>query len=176
MNVPQEVKEAGRSAIDTYRESIKSGASEKFAIMCALQIAPGTKGSDRAFMEGRLNNQQLDQLPKRMASYMVKEANAAGINVSGKHYVGGIADKRCWRDPEAWVSSVDDVKRVAVKRNLHVSGAVEHEGIACPPRRVALSERIIKEEVAREKKRNPKAKAGELREKVIERHALKRKL
>lgn len=176
MKVPREVEEAGRSAVATYKKSLASGATEKFAIMCALQVAPGTKGSDRAFMEGRMNNQQLDELPKRMANYMLKEAREAGISVSGKHYVAGLADKRGWRDPSAWVSSVDDVRKVAMRRNLHVSGAVNHEGIACPPKRVALNERILKEEVSREKKRNPRASAGELREKVIEKHALKRKL
>ena len=176
MKAPREVIEAGSSAVETYKKSLASGATEKFAIMCALQVAPGTKGSDRAFMEGRMNNQQLDELPKRMANYMLKEAKEAGISVSGKHYVSGLADKRGWRDPSAWVSSVDDVKKVAARRNLHVSGAVNHEGIACPPKRVALNERIVREEVAREKRRNPKAKTSDLRDKVVEKHALKRKL
>lgn len=174
MKVPQEVAGAGPSAVETYKKSLAAGATEKFAVMCALQVAPGTKGSDRAFMEGRMNNQQMDELPKRMANYMLKEAKAAGISVSGKHYVSGLADKRGWKDPSAWVSSVDDVKKVAVRRNLNVSGSVTHEGFACPPKRVALNERIIQEEVARERRRNPNGK--DLREKVIEKHALKRKL
>lgn len=176
MSVPTEVMRAGPSAVETYLESIESGATEKFAVMCALRVPPGTKGSDRAFMEGRCNNQQLDDLPPLMAKYMVNEAKAAGINVTGKHYVSGLADSRAWQDPAAWVSSVDDVKRVAAARNLHVQGAVTHEGVREAPKRKQLSERIIKEEVARESRLNPKAKAGELREKVIKNHSLKRKL
>lgn len=176
MNVPDEVTRAGQSAVETFLSSIESGATERFAVMCALREPPGTKGSDRAFMEGRCNNQQLDELPKLMAQRMVREAKAAGISVSGKHYVSGLADRRGAQDPAAWVSSVDDVKRVAAKRNLHVTGAVRHEGEAVAPKRKQLSERIIREEVSREKRLNPNAKSSDLREKVIERHSLKRKL
>lgn len=47
--------------------------------MVALQVPPGTKGTDRAFLEGRQNNEQLDAMPKRQANYVAKEARDAGI-------------------------------------------------------------------------------------------------
>jgi len=84
-----------------------------------------------------------------------------------------LADKRGWRDPEAWVSSSDDVLRVAKKRNRRVEGAVSHEPIPEPPKRTLLSESIIRDELRKERKRHPRAKVGELREKIIERHAYK---
>lgn len=169
MSIPDSVSHAGKEAVAIYLRSLASGATERFAEMVALQAPPGTRGSDRAFMEGRLNNQQFDDMPKKQANWLLQEARRAGINPTGKVYVGGLADSRGHRDPEAWVSDVDDVARVAKRRNLHVEGAVRHTGHEVPPVRKALSDRIIKEEM----RRNP----GWTREQVIEAkaHPKKRK-
>ena len=161
--VPVSVSDAGKEAVSIYLASLASGATERFAEMVALQTPPGTRGSERAFMENRLNNQQFDDMPARQANWLLREARAAGINPTGKVYIGGLADSRAHRDPEAWVSGVDDVRRVAQKRNLHVEGAVKHEGHAVPPKRRALSERAIREAMARHPKMS--------REEVIEKHA-----
>jgi len=173
--IPYEVKRAGDEAIATYQRSMASGATEQFAIMCALQTPPGTRGTDRAFMEGRYNNQQLDGMPARQAKYVAAEAKAAGINISGKYYVGGLADSRGWRDPKAWVSSNDEVLKVAQERRRAVSGSVNYDPGPAPPQRKLISESIVREEVAKATRLNPKAKVGELREKVIEKHAYRAK-
>ena len=141
--------------------------------MVALQAPPGTKGTDRAFLEGRQNNEQLNDMPKRQAQYVSREASEAGISISGKYYCAGIADKRGWKDPAAWVTSNDDVLRVARKRRLHVTGSVNYDPGEAPPKRVLLSESIIKDEMRKEKRKNPRAKDGELREKIIDKHAYK---
>jgi hypothetical protein len=173
MEIPVEVKRAGEEAIATYKRALPYG--EKWAAMVAMQTPPGTKGTDRAFMEGRMNNQQLDDMPVRQAQYVASEAKSAGINISGKHYVGGLADKRGWRDPEAWVSNNDDVLKVAHKRRLAVSGTVNYDPGPADPKRKLISESIVREEVAKEKRRNPSAKTGDLRQKVIEKHAYRAK-
>ncbi len=143
--------------------------------MCALQQPPGTQGTDRAFMEGRMNNQQLDAMPTRQAKFISDEARQAGISISGKYYCGGIADKRGWRDPEAWVSSNDDVLKVAKKRRMLVTGSVNYDPGPCPPKRKLISESIVNDLVRREKKKNPGAKTADLRDKVIEKHAYRAK-
>jgi len=173
MDLPYDIANAHPSVQAHYRKMVDDGQSPRFAEMCALQIAPGSLGSDRAFMEGRYNNQQLDDLPKYQARWLAKEAREAGISISGKYYAAGLADKRGWKDPEAWVSGTDDILRVAKKRGKTVAGAVNYDaGPAPPPKRVPLSERIIKEEIAREKRMNPGLKVTpELREKIIEKHA-----
>ena len=171
MDIPFSVRQAGREAIATYKEALPYG--ERWAEMVATRTPPGTKGTDRAFLEGRQNNQQLDDLPKRQAQYMVREAKRAGINISGKHYVAGIADKRGWRDPAAWVSSNDDVLRVAHARRLSVSGTVNYDPGPAPIKPKVLSESIIKDEMKKELRKNPKANKGELREKIIDKHAYK---
>lgn len=169
MTIPAEVQSAGREAVATYKRALPYG--ERWAAMCALQIAPGTKGSDRAFMEGRLNNQQLDAMPARQAKYIAAEARRAGISISGKYYCGGIADRRGWKDPNAWVSCNDDILRVAKRRNLCVSGTVNYDPPVAPPQRKLISDSILQEEVARAKRKNPKAKEADLKEQVIKKHA-----
>lgn len=173
MDIPYEVRMAGRDAEATYTNALPYG--ERWALMVALQTPPGTRGTDRAFMQGRMNNQQLDGMPARQAKYVSEEAKAAGINISGKYYCGGIADSRGWRDPEAWVSGNDDVLNVAKKRRMHVAGSVNYDPGPAPPKRTLINESIVQEMVAKEKRKNPSAKTGELREQVIEKHAYRAK-
>lgn len=169
MDYPPEIEAAGPRAKNLYEKALPYG--ERWACMVALQQPPGTKGTDRAFLEGRQNNEQLNDMPRRQAEYVSQEARHAGINISGKYYCAGIADKRGWRDPAAWVTSTDDVLRVARKRRLHVAGSVNYDPGEAPPKRVVLSESIIRDEVRRERRRSPRANPKELREKVIEKHA-----
>lgn len=173
MTIPQSVIDRGREAVETYQNALPYG--ERWAEMVALQCPPGTKGTERAFLEGRQNNQQFDTLPKRQASYMLREAKAAGINPSGKYYCAGIADGRGWRDPAAWVSSNDDVLKVAKQRRLAVTGSVNYDPGPAPPQRKLLSESIIRDEVRREKRKNPRASVQDLRAQVIEKHAYRAK-
>lgn len=169
MEIPQQVLDAGPEAVRTYRAALPYG--EKWASMCALQCPPGTKGTDRAFNQGRYNQQQFDDMPKMMAEHMLREAREAGISTSGKQYVGGLADKRAHKDPEAWVDSTADIVRVARKRNLTVEGIVSHKGTPVPPQRKALSERIIAEDMQHYRKLHPRKKPQELREMIIAKHA-----
>jgi hypothetical protein len=173
MRIPPDVERAGPQAIESYKRALPYG--EKWAAMVATQIPPGTSGTDRAFMERRMNNQQLDDMPPRQAKYVAAEAKKAGINISGKHYVGGLADSRGWRDPEAWVSSNDDILKIAHKRRLSVSGTVNYDPGPDAPKRTLISESIVKDEMRKAKRKNPTAKAGELREQVIAKHAYRAK-
>jgi len=175
MEIPQEVRLLGSDAVRTYERALPYG--QRWALMCATQTPPGTKGTDRALMEGKLNQQWLDDMPKKQAATMLSEARAAGIDTAGKVYMGGIADLRGHRDPMAWVDSAGDILKVAKARNLTVEGAVTHKGVPMPPKRQVLSERIVKEEMKRYRKLHPGKKAGELREMIINKHAhpLKRK-
>lgn len=170
--IPQHIKALGIEAVNVYQKALPYG--ERWADMCAHQIAPGSSGTDRAFMQGRYNNQQLDDMPKRQAEYVSREARQAGVDITGKYYVGGLADKRGWQDPEAWVSGVDDIKRVAQKRRLAVQGIYNYDPGPAEPKRTVLNEKIVQQEVRRLAKRSKKS-VGELREKVIEKHALKGK-
>lgn len=165
--IPKHIQAHGPEAVRVYKTAMASGAGEKFAEMVALQSPPGTRGTDRAFMEGRYAGNWMDGMPPQLANRMVREARAAGINTSGRFYMGGLADKRAHRDPEAWVDSIDDVKRVAKKRNLEVRGIVNYTPPEqAPPKRVALNPEIIKENVKKELEANPGMRKADAVEKV----------
>ena len=170
-DLPFEIASAPKHVQDHYLKMIADGQSVSFALMCSLQQPPGTKGSDRAFMEGRLSGNWLDELPKRQANWMVKEARAAGINPSGKFYLSGIADKRGHLDPEAWVDSVDDVKRVAKNRNLNVQGMVNVQASEVPRQNKVLSQHIEQELATKEIAKSPKMSMADAVEKVRKKHA-----
>lgn len=171
MTLPYEIASSPKHVQDHYRKMIREGQSERFALMCSLQVAPGTKGTDRAFQQGRLDGNWLDGLPKRQATKMVSEARASGINISGKQYVSGLADKRGHCDPEAWVSDTNDVKRVAMKRNLTVQGVVTHQGTERPRKSVAINPRIERRLVAEEMKSKPGLSRSAARGIVREKYA-----
>jgi len=176
MDIPPEIECSGPDVQKHYRKMIRNGQTPAFAAMCALRQPPGLKGVDRTFMQGRMNNEQFDSMPADHARNILTIAKRAGINPNGKFYSSGLADKRGPADPEAWVDSVADVQRVASRRNLTVSGAVEHKGRAVPrPKSPVLSERLTKEMMRVEKKAHPTMKQGELREMVQEKYGRKRR-
>jgi hypothetical protein len=176
VELPLEIACAPQSVQAHYIMMVKDGSSPRFAEMCALQIAPAVKGTDRSFMQGRYNNEQLNSMPADHARNMITLAKRAGINPSGKYYAAGLADGRGPADPEAWVDSTADVVRVAKKRNLTVEGAVSHKGIPQPrPKSPILSESLTKEMMQVEKKNHPTMKQGELREMVQEKYGRKRR-
>jgi hypothetical protein len=167
---PPEIAAAPAEVQGHYRRMIAEGMSERWAEMCALQQPPGTRGTDRAFMQGRYANEWMKHQPKALTERMLREAKAAGITTSGKFYMGGIADLRAHRDPEAWVDSTADILRVAKKRDLEVHGIVEYvppqKG---PPKEIDINPRILNEHVRKEMKENPKLSRGEAVEKVKDR-------
>ena len=173
-DVPPHIRDLGKAASEMYAQLRSEGLSHKWCEMVVFRQPPGVKGGDRAFMEGRYNNQQLDKMPKDHAQNIVTLAKRAGINVSGKYYCSGLADSRGIQDPEAWVDGAGDVLRVAQKRNLTVEGSVTHKGIQEAPRKKALSERITKELMRSEKARHPNMKKGELREMVVAKYGRNR--
>lgn len=178
-DIPENVRSAGRDAVEMYARLRSAGQSHKWAEMCALQQPPGVRGTDRSLMQGRLNGQWLDDMPKDHAQRMLREAKAAGINVSGRFYMSGLADKRGHLDPAAWIDSASDIKHVARERNLTVQGIVEHKGTPMEPRKKKrLSERLTKEMMARERHMNPgrKISDGDLREMVKSKYGYTRKV
>lgn len=156
IQLPHEIASASIEVREHYLKVLGMGYGERWAAMVALQQPPGTQGTDRAFMQGRLDGNWMDGLPERQAKWMSQEAKSAGINISGKYYMGGLADKRGHLDPEAWVDSVSDIKRVALKRNLNVSGIVNIQGHAVEPESVDLNPKIAKSLAKKEIAKNPK--------------------
>lgn len=172
VELPWEIERATAKVRDRYVRMIESGTTPRLALMLALQQPPGTRGTDRSFMQGKLNDQWLGDLPKFQADRILAGARAAGISTTGKFYCSGIADKRGHMDPEAWVDSVDDVKKVARRRNLQVRGIVDVDAdFDRPPTEVALNPRIEKRLAKEAIKKDPKLSMADARALVRDRHA-----
>ena len=172
MSLPLEIKNAPKHVQDHYKKVLAMGYGERWALMTALQQPPGTQGTDRAFMQGRLDGNWMDGLPARMAKKMAREAKAAGIDISGKYYLGGLADKRGHMDPSAWVDSVADIKRVAKSRNLNVSGICNVEGHEVEPVRQAMNPKIANRLAKQAMAGDPKLTRQEALRMVKEKHSV----
>lgn len=168
--LPYEIARASKEVQAHYLRMIADGQTERWALMCALQQAPGTKGCDRTFMHGRLNGEWLNELPERQARYMVRDAKAAGIDISGKYYCAGLADKRGWCDEKAWVDSVADIQKVAQARNMSVQGMVNVKAREVEPKRVGLNPKIVARLAKDAMAKDPKLTKGEAVALVKERH------
>lgn len=151
-----------------YKKLRKKGLAPKLAEMLAYQAPPGTKGTDRAFWDGRLS--AFDGMNEANAKKIREQALAAGIDINGKYYVGQLADKRGAADPKAWVSDRHDIKKAA--EIVEAERIAEH--LRPKPR---LNPRIVERIAARMIKQDP-AQAlrdpRELREEIIEKHGSKK--
>jgi hypothetical protein len=168
-------------ALSIYIDSRQLGSPHRFAKMCALRDPPGTKGTDKAFLQGRHSGAQFDGMKKSDAEYILAQARKAGINPTGKTYQSGLGK---YNDPLAWVTGVGDVKRACEAKAMECHGAVEYVPPApiAPPKRVKLAKDIV-DRIERDEReadpgldervrKNPK-KRRELREKITDKHAYK---
>ena len=107
--------------------------------LCNLQ-------TDATFLRGSEDGFGTDVRGRKAAH---AKARAAGVNINGKRYCGGLATKM--HDPMAWVSSRADVKRVAEARGLGIEGTVtckapEVEHIEKPYK---VADNLVEREVSR---------------------------
>ena len=169
-NIPSDVAECGHEAIEIYKKAIANGSSEKFAIMVALQQAPSLQGTESQFMHGRMTEGGDTMIPdqRRQAE---KEARQAGISTSGKFYMGGLADKRGYKDAGAWVGSRSDVLNTAKRRKLELRGQVNYTPpVKAKPKRKDISDRALRELTKKEMAKNPSLKKGDAQELVKEKY------
>lgn len=136
-----------------YDLCIRNGCSPVLAEMLASHGFPGTRGTDRAYMQGRaLNGAQFDGIPL-VGKHHRAMADAAGISTTGKWYAGTLA--RFPGDPEAWVSGLDDLRETVQRRGWTCTGAIEvkqpkYLDVAPPKYQVAddLVERYVEDAIA----------------------------
>ena len=168
--IPQSVINLGHHAVKHYEECIENGCTPQFAEMVTLGQPPVYRGSDQAFMSGRLTAGGDTLLPdQRLVAE--REAKAAGINTSGRFYMGGIADKRQYRDPEAWVGSRDDVISTAKRRRLQLQGQINYTPSGnIEPKRKEISKRALRELSKKERAENPELSQKDAEERVKDKY------
>lgn len=149
----------------------QSGQSHNMAEMLATRTPTGTRGTDRAFMQGRMHNSGLgDNFIDRR---IYERARRAGISTGGKVYMASLGGKLGSANPEAWVSSRDDVIAVCKKRGFGYDNVPAPEA---PPRvQCRLAEDIVQETMQERLKENPGLATNlpALRHEIIEKHGQK---
>lgn len=175
-----EVAEMDRASQKRFTELVKkNNGNLRAALMFLTRRAPGSPVSDREF--NKKARERMNATPWKYMRSIVEIAKRAGINTNNKFYCGGLGR---YNDPDAWVSTNDDVIAVAKKKNLKVSGAVNHTPGSPRTREFkVLAEDILQDKIRRSCEANPELadkvskspKAlAELREQLIEKHAGKR--
>src|SRR5687767_13139165 len=102
----------GSEARALFDRLMAEGKSAEAAAMYACQQAPGTRFTDKAFCQGQ--RRKMEGMTPWLRKMLQAEAKQAGINTSGKFYIGGLADRgKGPRDPAAWVTCAEDVLTIA---------------------------------------------------------------
>src|ERR1700676_3108092 len=105
------------------------GTSHALAEMFALRQPP-MSNTDREFLQGHVNGNQFEGQDE-IGDQFRKQAEAAGVNVQGKVYMGGLAAFP--GDPEAWVGGRGDFQKVVEDRGWSCEGSVNVAAPSKPP-------------------------------------------
>jgi len=84
---------------------------------------PAMLGSNKRFMADTPHYDAFGT--KWRAEQAIEAARRAGVNPTGKKFITQLCRKGMPNDPEAWVDSLDDVRRVCEKRGWGCDGAVK---------------------------------------------------
>lgn len=103
-----------------YVKSRRKGTAHAMAEMFALQSAPALKTATR-WIAGHQRTIR-DDMPEIVRNGLIQSARQAGVTSDGAVYKSQLAAFP--NDPEAWVSSEEDCKRVAAKRGLKLEGGI----------------------------------------------------
>jgi hypothetical protein len=106
---------------DHYQQCIANGCSPKLAEMLASRTPP-MSNTDRELWYGHINGRQFEESPQ-IGDYYRQQARLAGVDPKGKIYLSGLA--RYPGDPEAWVESRGDIRRILEKRGWGADGLVK---------------------------------------------------
>lgn len=155
-------------AVQQFYENCRAkGESHKMAEMCAFRAFPGTRGTERSFLEGRHDTQfHKDAEFERHAR---QKAEKAGVSTAGKFYEPQVAEEV--GDPKAWFSDSSELKKRCEQIGATARGAFTvKQPVRGPAQRTKLAPDLVEHYVNQELSKNPslkKKKRQELREKVI---------
>lgn len=141
--------------------------------MLAARRAPGLKGTERAFLQGRVGaGHDLDHMPVNSRAKWLKLAKKQGVSLSGKVHMSGIGNGM-----EAWVSNFDEglakLKARGDRAVYRHGECVYQPPEMAPEADVPLAEDIVRASVKDMVKADPGLKKKhyrELRSMAIEKH------
>lgn len=119
---------------------------ERLADMLATRQPPGTKGTDRAYLQGVQCGSNLDDMPAFSRKVAMAKAKAAGVNIEGKRYCSTLGQTAY--DPRAWFDNTYDLKKRAAELNIPITGIVTQGAHETPPKKpIGLAQDIVDAEV-----------------------------
>ncbi len=135
-----------------YELCLANGCGERLASSLATQRAPYGKCRNNV-LRGHSIGEEFEGDDRMQARYR-RHAKKAGVSLNGKKFISQLATYP--GDPEAWISTAEDVKRICKKRNWTCRGMVEHKHHENPPREsIPMDKQIFAEEVQRECEKDP---------------------
>lgn len=154
--------------IDGFRTEFATEEEASAAVwkdMVTSRRAPGQMGGNTGFMRGKSNNEDFAKLPDFMRKHYLREAKAAGVDITGKTYHHGIARFPC--DPHAWISSDSDLKTRAEARGVFLEGDTKDLNFA--PSKAARERREKRIEARHAQERRERAAERKAEEKLARR-------
>lgn len=115
--MPPDITKAAAHTQLFFLKLLEAGESPSIAEILSLRQFPSCK-TDESFLQGRLHDSGLgDQIPTTR-DFMLERAKDAGVDISGKVYVSGLAQSA--GDPNAWVSDRSEAKAKAASLGREV--------------------------------------------------------
>jgi hypothetical protein len=181
VTIPDCVRQAGDRAVAIYRKAIRKGESPRFAEMLALRQPPRSSGTDTTLFSGvgTLRSQIKNPLHRKK---LRENARRMGIRLTGNElYQASLA--KFPMDPRACISMAEGrtrIRKMAEANGAGCEGTVkvkarEPESEPKPKHKLhpQIVKRLVRQELANPA--NARVDRRELVEKVIDKHARKRK-
>lgn len=112
-----------------YEVAKSNGCSDRLADLLASRQAPALRTDTYHFK--RLHANPLEQVRPALRPKYAALAKKAGVSISGKKYMGSLA--RFPGDPQAWVDSRGDAKKLIEQRGWGADGLVKVKPKEAPP-------------------------------------------
>lgn len=173
-------KTVSKKEFDAYaqkRESIMGNLME--GILESRQ-APGTKNTDRAFLEGMGGQSLTHGLDKTFVGRYYERAAKAGISTAGKVYISQLGPPS---SPLAWVSDLSDVKKSCELQGHGCEALGVKPVVKDPGPDIPLADDIVQAEVEKRFEANPDLKAkiqerpeklNDLKGEIIDKHGARK--
>jgi hypothetical protein len=174
--VKQFMRHESDAAIALFKHLLNQGFDGFCASVAATGDVPGTGNTDRALMQGRMNQEEMAHPVWRMRAKEIEKKHPGLTN--GRTYFPSLARKGVPNDPGAWCGSYGEMIEQAKRTGKGIEGVIREVEPAAPPTSPALSENAIRSHLRREIMDDPslygdKKRIKKLREDIVSRHTPK---
>lgn len=178
-SIEEEMFNSGVAVQFAYDEYIADGMYPVLAATLATQRFANIGTTDKTF--NAREHRRMTGMDEEQREVIAAIAKRKGVNTHGKTYNGALGK---YGDPKAWVSGTHDVVLAAEDKGLSLRGMVNVENEPKKQKRTGLATDIVDRLELKERRARPDIdqacakdphKRIELREKIVDKHAPKKK-